>query len=86
MTPSGSRVFQVRTPSRKAVIKQNARRCYHAIAATKSAPTSNCIRIKREMNKLATVQGCRQGGSRGFERTPFSEGPLSTSTACVAGY
>ena len=62
--PSGSRVFKVRTPSRKAAIKQYARRCYHAVAATtvKSAPTSSkvlreiALRIKREMNELATVE------------------------------
>ena len=59
---SGPKTFTVNTPTRKAGVKQYARRCYHAVAATavKSAATSEkVIRevarvIKGEMRDLAS--------------------------------
>ena len=63
--PSGTKIYNVSsgTPSRKDGIKQYARRCYQAVAATaaKSAPTSEKIMrevartIRREMEDLASA-------------------------------
>ena len=55
-------MFPIKTPTRKAGIKQYTRRCYQAVAATvvKSAPTSDKVmrevarKIKKEMNDIAT--------------------------------
>lgn len=56
-------MYEVTTPSRKAAVKQYARRCYHAVAATtvKSAATSNIVMrevarsIKKEMKEIASM-------------------------------
>ena len=63
--PSGTKIYNVSsgTPSRKAGIKQYARRCYQAVAATaaKSAPTCEkkmrevARTIRREMEDLASA-------------------------------
>ena len=62
--PSGSKVFTIKTPSRKAGVKQYARRCYQAVAATavQSTTTSDKVMrevvktIKREMRELSSLE------------------------------
>ena len=62
--PSGTKLFPIKTPTRKAGIKQYTRHCYQAVAATavKSAPTSDKVmrevarKIKKEMNDIATSE------------------------------
>ena len=60
---SGSKIYTLNTPTRKAGFKQYARRCFQAVAAStvKSAATSDkVIRevarvIKKEMKDLASI-------------------------------
>lgn len=60
---SGPKTFTINTPARKAGVRQYARRCYHAVAATavKSPATSDKVLrevawvIKKEMKNLASI-------------------------------